>query len=63
MRKGPRLVTKVGTFVYSLRGLRKEGPSLSAMWLLLKAVLILELLNTSTGVDELLLTCKERMAL
>ena len=33
------------------------------MWLLFKAVFVLELLNASAGADELLLTCKERMAL
>lgn len=37
-------------------------PEVIPLRVLVKVVLILELLNTTTAVDELLLTCKERMA-
>ena len=43
----------------------KEKPEISLrlrfFWLWLQVVLVLELFNTSTTVDELLLSCKERM--
>ena len=37
-------------------------PEVIPLRVLVKVVLILELLNTTAAVDELLLTCKERMA-